>query len=291
MMTDVNAERALYSSEPRRDELRRDELRRDEPELAAELPPVPARSFEAPTLLDKAISAGLWAAGLGFLVPTLGTMTAVYQAVPSHKVNFLGRFYCWGQIKLTGNRWRAVVHPDVDPNRAYIFAQNHTNHLDHVVLYNATPHFKQGLELESHFDIPVYGWFMRSRGTVPVKKGRDGQTPEVLARIGREIDEGRSILAFPEGTRTRDGRVAPFRKGIFFIARDLGVPIVPVAVTGSFDVLRPGSWILRPGNEITVFCEKPVETAGLNDDEVLELASDVQRTVAARVDAYWRERA
>ncbi len=250
----------------------------------------PARSFEDPTLKDQLVSAGLWGLGLSFLVPALGSMAAVYQVVPSHRVNILGKLYCKGQIALTGNRWRAVVDPAVDPNRPYIFAQNHTNHFDHVMLYNATPHFKQGLELESHFDIPFYGWFMKARGTVPVKKGRGGQTPEVLARIGREIDEGRSILAFPEGTRTRTGRVGRFRRGIFYIARDLGVPIVPVSVTGSFDMMRPGSWVIRPGNEITVYCDAPFETAGLDDAAIDALADDVQAVVSKRVDDYWGAR-
>ncbi len=249
--------------------------------------PVPARSFEKPTVKDVAISAGLWTAGLSWLVPSLGAMTLVYKAVPAHRVNALGRMYCRVQIALTGNRWRAVVHPDVDPNRAYIFAQNHTNHLDHVLLYNATPHFKQGLELESHFNYPFYGWFMKARGTIPVKKGHKNQTTELVDRIRREVEEGRSILAFPEGSRTRTGRVGEFRKGIFYIARDLGVPIVPVAVTGAFDVMRPGSLMLRPGNEITVYCEKPIATAGLTDDEIPALAERVRDVVARRVDAYW----
>jgi len=252
--------------------------------------PAPARSFEEPTLRDKLVSAGLWGAGLSWMVPNLVAQTAIFNLVPADRVNFLGRLYCTGQIALTGSRWRAVVHPGVDPERPYIFAQNHTNHFDHVMLYNATPHFKQGLELESHFRYPVYGWYMKARGTIPVKKGKRGQTGELLERMRREIDAGHSILAFPEGTRTRTGRVRPFRKGIFYLARDLGVPIVPVAVTGSFDMMRPGSSIIHPGNEITVYCDEPVETAGASDDDVPALAERVRSAMAARVDAYWDAR-
>jgi 1-acyl-sn-glycerol-3-phosphate acyltransferase len=251
---------------------------------------VPARSFERPTVKDYAISAALWTAGLSFLVPSLGAMTLVYSVVPSHRVNMLGRLYCRGQIALTMSRWRALAHPAIDPNRAYIFAQNHTNHFDHVMLYNATPHFKQGLEREDHFRYPFYGWFMKARGTIPVRKGERGQTDELTQRIGREIEGGRSILAFPEGTRSRDGLVGPFRKGIFYIARDLGAPIVPVAVTGSFDLMRPGSYVLRPGSEITVYCDEPVETKGVTDAEIPALAERVRAVIAARVDAYWQER-
>lgn len=253
------------------------------------LPPAPARSFEEPSVADIAISAGLWTAGLAWLVPSLGAMTAVYNVVPAHRVNVLGRLYCRVQIALTGCKWRAVVHPKIDPDRPYIFAQNHTNHYDHVMLYNATPHYKQGLELESHFKYPFYGWFMKARGTIPVKKGQRGQTGDLVVRMRREIDEGRSILAFPEGSRTRTGRVAPFRKGIFYIARDLGVPIVPVAVTGAFDLMRAGSLVLRPGNELTVYCDEPVETAGLSDDEIPALADRVRGAMSARIEAYWAE--
>lgn len=249
--------------------------------------PVPARSFEEPTLKDRLVSTALWGLGLSWMVPNLIAQTALFNLVPAHRVNFLGRLYCTGQIALTGNRWRAVVHPDVDPAQPYIFAQNHTNHFDHVMLYNATPHFKQGLELESHFRYPVYGWYMKARGTIPVKKGQSGQAHDLADRMRREIEEGRSILAFPEGTRTRDGRVGRFRNGIFHLARTLGVPIVPVAVTGTFDMMRPGSLIIRPGNEITVYCEAPVPTAGTSAEDTPALAEYVRSRIAARVDAYW----
>ena len=76
-----------------------------------------------------------------------------------------------------------------------------------------------------------------------------------------------------------------------FIARDLGIPIVPVAVTGMYDVMRKGSYLLRPGYDVTVYVERPIPTAGLRDDEIPALAAEVQRVVAARVDAYWREKA
>lgn len=252
--------------------------------------PVRARSFEEPTWKDLVLSTGLWCAGLSFLASALGGMTVLYNIIPAHKIDFTGKLYCKIQIALSFNKWRAVVHPDVDPNRQYIFVQNHTNHLDHVMFYNATPHYKQGLELESHFSFPFYGRFMKARGTVPVRKGKSGQTSDLTERIGREIAEGRSILAFPEGTRTTTGRVAEFRKGIFFIARDLGVAVVPVAVTGSFDALRKDCYVMRPGNEITVYCEKPIEMAGASDEEVQLLVQQARDVVAGRVDDFWAAR-
>lgn len=241
--------------------------------------------------IDKLVSVGLWAAGLSWLVPMMGSMMAAQTVLRSDQIEWLNRLYCKGQLALTGNKWRAVVDPSIDPNRQYMFCQNHTNNLDHVAMYNATPHFKQGIELEKHFKIPVYGWYMRQRGTIPVKPNGPGSREALREGIRQEIERGHSLLVFPEGTRTRTGRVAPFRTGVIRIARDLGLPIVPVAVTGMFEVLRPKSLMLRAGNEITVYCEAPIETKDTPDERLEALAEDVRQVIAARVDAYYDARA
>ncbi|MEQ1572146.1 MAG: lysophospholipid acyltransferase family protein, partial [Myxococcota bacterium] len=235
---------------------------------------------------DRAISVGLWGAGLCWLVPMMTTMMAVGAVVPADRTEWLSRLYCRGQVALTGARWRPVVDPAVDPARPYLFASNHVNLLDHVTMYNATPHFKQGLELETHFDIPVYGWFMRQRGTIPVRKGANGQPDELREHFRREVALGHSILAFPEGTRTRDGTVGRFRKGVFLIARDLGLPIVPVSVTGMYESLRAGSALFRRAGDVTVYCDAPIDPTGVPDDGIGELAERVRAVVAGRVSAH-----
>jgi len=256
--------------------------------------PVPGRDPAAhpappPGLWDKVVSIPLWGLGVAWMVPVMGTMIAAQTFLRSDQIELLNRLYCWGQVLMTGSRWRAVVHPDVDPARQYLFCQNHINHLDHVAMYRATPHFKQGIELKKHFEYPVYGWFMRQRGTIPVERGGKN-ADELRARFRAEVDAGHSILAFPEGTRSRDGRVGRFRTGILRIAVDIGLPVVPVAVTGMQEVMRPGSWVIRPGHQVTVHCERPIETRGWSPDRVDELAAAVRAPVAARVDAYWKER-
>ena len=242
------------------------------------------------TLKERAVSVGLWGLNLAFLVPSMGTIAMIFKAVPSHKVDFLSKWYCRTQMALTLNKWRAVVHPDVDPVGTYIFAQNHTNHFDHIAMYNATPHFKQGLELETHFKYPFYGWFMKARGTIPVPADRAKRSAQIREGIAREIASERSILAFPEGTRTLDGRVGPFRNGIFHIAIELGVPIVPVAVTGMYDVMKKGSLMLRPGHQVTVHVDKPITTSGLAEDDVATLRDQTRQIIASHVDAYFEGR-
>ena len=239
---------------------------------------------------DRLKAVALWGAGVSWLVPMLGSMTVMQHLTESDRLEFWNRLYCKVQVALTGSTWKSVVHPAVDPDRPYLFAQNHTNHFDHVTLYNATPHFKQGLELETHFSYPFYGWFMKSRGTIPVPADRERRSASIRRSVQAELDRGHSILAFPEGTRTTTGRVAPFRTGIFRIARDLGLPVAPVAVTGMYEVMRKGSLLIRAGHEVTVYVDEPIETAGVPDEEIDALAERVRAVIAARVDAYWAER-
>jgi 1-acyl-sn-glycerol-3-phosphate acyltransferase len=206
-------------------------------------------------------------------------MMASAAVLPPDRTEWLSRIYCRGQVAMTGARWKAVVDPAVDPARPYLFASNHVNLLDHVTMYCATPHFKQGLELESHFEIPVYGWFMRQRGTIPVRRG--GGTAAIRERFREEMAIGHSILAFPEGTRTRDGKVGPFKHGVFEVARELGLPIVPVSVVGMFEILRAGSARMRRGREVTVYCDAPIDPTG--DEPIGDLANRVRDVIVGRV--------
>lgn len=235
---------------------------------------------------DRTVSLLIWILAGGFLVLSLGSLTVLYQFVRPDRVQFLERWYCRLQLALTFNRHRHWVHPDVDDETQYIFIQNHSSHLDHIAMYTATPQFKQGIELETHFEYPFYGWFMKARGTIPVPKDRAGALEALRKAIRAEIDAGHSILGFPEGHRTKNGHVGPFYDGLFRIAIELGTPVVPVAVTGLYDVLHKGSLVIRPGNEITAYIEAPIDTRGLSERDVADLRDRVRDVIAARVEAH-----
>jgi len=128
----------------------------------------------------------------------MGLQMALHRTLGPERIGWLERLYTRGQVLLTGSRWRAVVDPRVDPTRPYFFFQNHTNHLDHCAMYPATPHFKQGVELEEHFHYPVYGAFMRSRGTLPVRRGGMEDFLELRDRAREEFTRGHSLLMFPK---------------------------------------------------------------------------------------------
>ena len=237
--------------------------------------------------IDYALSGALWAAGVAWLLPMMGAQMALYRFIRPERLQWLERLYTRGQIALTGSRWRPVVHPAIDEKRAYVFMQNHVNHLDHCTLYCATPHFKQGVELDEHFRYPVYGAYMRRRGTIPVRRGDVSGLRLLLERMREELSAGHSLLIFPEGTRTVTGNLGELQPGLFRIVQQLGAPIVPVTVTGMYRVMRKGSYLIRPGHEVTVYCDEPIETAGLSRRDVPALVERVRATMQARLDAYW----
>ena len=238
------------------------------------------------TLKDKTLGAITWGAGLLWGVPMMSALTLAYRTLGVRRADPLSRFYIWGQMQCTGAKWKCVVHPDIDPDGVYMFAQNHTNHFDYLAMYRATPHVKQGIELEKHFKYPIYGPMMKARGTIPVKPFDRSNRELMLEKMRQEVAMGNSLLVFPEGTRTLTGELGRFRLGVFNMAHKLKVPIVPVAVTGMFEMMRKGSWVIRPGRQITVYCEKPIETSSFDSGEIPALAKQVRNAIEARLQSY-----
>jgi 1-acyl-sn-glycerol-3-phosphate acyltransferase len=252
----------------------------------------PRAHVEARNAFEKLVGICMWVPGLAWLTGGMGTLMMLQRLLPPDRLEGLTRIYTRGQIAASGTSLEFVVDPEVDPKGVYMFAQNHVNLLDHCTFYNATPHFKQGVELAAHFKLPVYGWFMRQRGTIPVHKEKSPAEMLRLLEQGmrEETARGHSLLVFPEGTRTRDGRVGPFRTGVLAIGYRIGLPIVPVTVTGMFEVLRKGEPYIVPGHKVTVYVDKPVPTAGVPAEEFPTLVEHVRQVVKRRVDDYYATR-
>jgi 1-acyl-sn-glycerol-3-phosphate acyltransferase len=221
---------------------------------------------------------------LHFVAGTL-LLLLVAAFVDPRKSDPLQRLFARNIMRLAGVRLRVELSPHFDPSRTCIFVSNHVNLFDPFVLYSTIPQFFRGWELESHFKIPVYGWLMKRFGNVPVADRRTtGSLRRLIQQTRQALDNGTSLIVFPEGKRTRDGHVQPFQKGIFRIVRDLEVPIVPVSMVGSFEFNHKDSYLLRPAT-IVVHLHDTIETNGLSDAEREALCDRVQQIVAAPVEA------
>jgi len=228
-------------------------------------------------LVHFAIGCSLFAIGTFFIDPVRydGAMRAFSR-------NIFG---------LAGVGFRVERAAGFDATRTSLFVANHIDLLDAFIIYASVPQIVRGIELESHFRIPFYGWLMKALGNVGVPpfdsaQGR-GERPDSYRRLvadtKRSLDRGISLAVFPEGTRTRTGLVGPFHVGLFRLAIRLGCPIVPVSIVGAYEFSRKGSWLMRPST-IVVHLHDTIDTRGLTRADAEALMTRTRRIVSGPVD-------
>jgi len=180
--------------------------------------------------------------------------------------------------------WSTTVKPKIiydeefDSERRGIFIQNHVSALDALVACSVIPHAFCGLENAAHYRIPIYGWIMSLAQGIRVPSAREGRFEAILEQAKKREEMGLSILAFPEGHRTTTGDMRPFRTGAFRMAHAIGYPIIPIASKGLSEVMPKGTGLLRH-HPVTFTVGPSFETEGLDEDGILNLATEVQEWI------------
>lgn len=168
----------------------------------------------------------------------------------------------------------------LDRSRPYIFAANHQSQFDIVVLQGYLGFDFRWLAKQELFNIPVFGQAMRRAGYVPVDRSHGRQALKSLDEAARRIAAGTSVIIFPEGTRSRDGNMLPFKPGAMVLAIKAGVPLVPVAITGTHAILPKGKLLSRPGR-VTIRAGEPIDSSAYTLKQKHELAERLEGAVAA----------
>ena len=170
------------------------------------------------------------------------------------------RMYSWAMavvrsgLRLSGIRVEAEWRAQVDPAQTYIFLSNHVSNLDPPVLFPLLPGHPVAFLKRSLMKIPVLGYGMKLAGFIPVDRdGRVESAVESVDAAARVLASGVHVLSFVEGTRSRTGRLQPFKKGPFFLAMSSGVPVIPVSIYGTEAMMRKGSLKIYPGTAHVVF--------------------------------------
>lgn len=166
----------------------------------------------------------------------------------------------------------------IDFTKPHIFVLNHQSMADIPVGFRALPVPLRFVAKKALAHVPFLGWYMWAVGMVFVDRARSVKAIQSLEAAGARIREGANIIAFPEGTRSRDGRVQPFKKGIFMVALKAGVPIVPMAIEGTLTVLPAGGFRPRP-NDVRVNIGEPIETTGYTRETLVDLMREVRTQV------------
>lgn len=244
------------------------------------------------TLLRKlalaVFSFWVWASGFAWMsVGVLATIALRLLGVPYQKVHVWVTAPMFSScVRLATIRLRVHYHPRFDRERRSVFCQNHINLLDGHVASAAIPHAFSGLMHAWQFKIPIYGWLMTLSKGIPVHEGHKTSVIDEISRAARNRrDIGMSVLTFPEGHRTLTGRTGPFRRGVFLMARNAEMPVVPLAVRGLYAANNKTMGLrFAPFQRVDVFVGPQFETTGKDDKDIAALADRLRAYVQTVLD-------
>jgi 1-acyl-sn-glycerol-3-phosphate acyltransferase len=174
-------------------------------------------------------------------------------------------------------RFRTEGARPPDPRRPYVVVSNHESYAD-IFLLSHLPWEMKWLSKETIFRIPVMGWMMRLVGDIPVRRGERSSGERALRECADRLSKRVSIMIFPEGTRSPDDRLLPFRKGAFRLAIEAGVPILPIVVAGTRYAMAKGSFRFQKANARARVLE-PIETIGLTIADANRLAERTREAI------------
>lgn len=192
----------------------------------------------------------------------------------SGKVDFLYRICMWGAatgVRLAGVRVQVVGLDQLDPKQSYIFMSNHASIIDPPVLVPLVPRRTSVLVKKELFRVPILAQAMRTGSLVPVDRSNREAAIASLRAASHVLATGINMTIFIEGTRSYDGRLLPFKKGPFYLAEESHMPIVPVTIAGSSEVMPKKSMKISAG-VITVTFHAPISAMEIADRDALMLA-------------------
>jgi len=242
--------------------------------------PLAKRLLWMPVNFLQAVATGAWTAGW----ITVALIASAVRGRPDPGLALARRVWAPGILFIGGNLQLEIAGRErLEPSRTYFFAANHQSWVDIPALFVALRRPVLFLAKRELGQVPFLGRFIASMGMVFVDRAERRQTARTVEEAVERLREGRSIVSFPEGTRTPDGRVHPFKTATFAAAMEAGVPVVPVALEGAARVLPRDGFRVRPGL-VRVTIGEPIPTAGLGRQDRAALATRVQAAVAEMVE-------
>jgi 1-acyl-sn-glycerol-3-phosphate acyltransferase len=191
----------------------------------------------------------------------------------------IARFWARLVLGVPGVRVKVVERVPLDPTRPYVFMCNHASMIDIWASFVAVPVSFRFIAKKQLARIPLFGWAMWAGRFIFIDRQNAVAARRSIEEAARRIKSGQSVLIYPEGTRTRDGRLMPFKKGGFHLAIDSGVDIVPMAIEGSRALMPRGAMLIRAG-EVRLQLGEPIPTKGLGPNDRERLVKEVRDRIA-----------
>ncbi len=196
-----------------------------------------------------------------------------------------GKIYFWTgatwskiSLRMCGIEVRVRGMENISLEKSYIYVTNHASMFDIPAVMATLPQVRIMFKKELSY-VPVWGWALRWGHHIMVDRAKGSEAMKSIDRAAEAIRNGGSVILFAEGTRTRTGQLLPFKRGAFTLAARSGVPVVPIAINGSFRILPKASLDIRP-SPIELVIGKPIETSHITGrDGELALMHDVREII------------
>lgn len=193
----------------------------------------------------------------------------------------------WANILLTLSNTKVIVigKENILPGKPQIFMANHQSDFDIFIVLAHIPEQFRWIVKKELFKVPLFGPAMRNAGYIEIDRQNRERAMKSIERAALKIREGKSVMSFPEGTRSRDGTIQPFKQGMFYLALMSGVPIVPITIIGAREIMERRSLRIRPGKIIMVI-DKPIDVTAYTIENRHELIEKVRNTIIKNFERY-----
>lgn len=206
------------------------------------------------------------------------SITSIIYSPGGRMAHFCMRAWSTSILFVCRIRVRTEGIGNIDPGRVQIFASNHSSHFDIFILNSVIPVKFGWVAKAVLFKIPFMGWHMKLNGYISVDRGNREKAINSMNEAAEKVKQGRRIMIFPEGTRSRTGELQQFKKGLFHLCVQTGVPIVPIYIKGSYNILKPDTPLIYPSNVI-VKIGKEMPTAGYSVERLDDLMNDLRARI------------
>jgi len=237
----------------------------------------------------KLLSLWAWFEVIGVIVSWTLMISILYVfAAPFTKVRrFMGWWFRKGghAIIALNPMWKVAISGYHPPRwlPAHVVVSNHQSIADIPVISNLHWEMKW-LSKERNFELPFFGWMMKMVGDVPLVRGEKGSTTAAMKRCRWYLDHDMPVMIFPEGTRSNDGTIKPFKDGAFRLAIESGCPILPIVVAGSRHCIPKHTWVFGSRTDMKVHVLEPIPVEGLTLEDVEGLKAQVRDQITEHFD-------
>lgn len=203
--------------------------------------------------------------------------------LPSYRLHFLARILA-RLFMLFGGQWFRVRGTAPDPEKGpYLYLMNHESLFDGFMMVAGIRHYFTGVGAVEQFSYPVWGYLVKKYGVIPIVRQKLKTAITSMDKLEEAIKKGTSMMIAPEGTRTLTGKLGPFKKGAFHVAKNTGITIVPVGLIGAYKAKNKNDWRIKPGVLTTVFGD-PIVQAEYEHLSLNELQEIVREKISILID-------